>query len=62
MTASTLGLFVRLIFSLAVVIGIMWMAAHVIRRRGLVPAAGRRNGRGVEVEKSLSRKKTKKTK
>ena len=50
MTASTLGLFVRLVFSLAVVIGIMWMAAHMIRRRGLVPAAARRHGRGVQVE------------
>lgn len=50
MTSSTLALFVRLVFSLAVVIGIMWMAAHMIRRRGLVPAAARRNGRGVQVE------------
>ena len=47
--ASTLGLFVRLVFSLAVVIGIMWVAATMIRRRGLVPMA-RRPGRGVQVE------------
>jgi flagellar biosynthetic protein FliO len=50
MTASTLGLFVRLVFSLAVVIGIMWMAANMIKRRGLAPADRRRNGRGVHVE------------
>jgi flagellar biogenesis protein FliO len=51
MTGTTLGLFVRLVFSLAIVIGIMWMAARVIRQRGLVPSAGRgRNGRNVQVE------------
>jgi flagellar biogenesis protein FliO len=52
MTATTLGLFVRLLFSLAVVIGIMWMAATVIRRRGFAPMSGARGrgGRGVQVE------------
>src|SRR4051795_9648629 len=49
MAASTLGLFIRLVFSLAVVIGIMWAAATMIRRRGLVPM-NRRPGRGVQVE------------
>jgi flagellar biosynthetic protein FliO len=33
-TAATIGLFARLIFSLAVVIGLMWLAARVMRRRG----------------------------
>ena len=50
MTASTLGMFVRLVFSLAVVIGIMWVAATMIRRRGLLPVDRRRGGRGVQVE------------
>jgi flagellar protein FliO/FliZ len=49
MGASTLGLFVRLVFSLAVVIGIMWAAATMIRRRGLVPM-NRGPRRNVEVE------------
>jgi len=47
---ASLGMLVRLVFSLAVVIGIMWAAATMIRRRGLVPMGGRRPGRGVQVE------------
>ena len=48
--ASTLMLFVRLIFSLGIVIGLMWIAANVIRKRGLTPAGGRRPGPGVQIE------------
>ncbi len=48
--ASTLMLFVRLIFSLGIVIGLMWIAANVIRKRGLTPASGRRPGPGVQIE------------
>ena len=33
-SASTLMLFARLIMSLAVVIGLMWVAANVLRKRG----------------------------
>ena len=43
-SASTLILFVRLILSLAVVIGLMWVAANVLRKRGFArrrePALG----------------------
>ena len=50
-TASTLALFVRLILSLAVVIGLMWAAATVLRKRGMGGAGvGRRPARGVHVE------------
>jgi flagellar biosynthetic protein FliO len=45
---STLALFFRLIFSLGIVIGLMWVAATALRRRGLAPA-GRRPGQ-VQVE------------
>jgi flagellar protein FliO/FliZ len=34
-TAATLALFARLIFSLAIVIGLMWYAARVLRKRGI---------------------------
>ena len=34
-TAATLALFARLLVSLGVVIGLMWLAARVVRRRGL---------------------------
>ncbi len=34
-TTSTLALFGRLILSLAVVIGLMWFAARVVRKRGI---------------------------
>ena len=49
MEASTIGLFMRLILSLGIVIGLMWAAAHVLRRRGLAPAA-RRGQRNLQVE------------
>jgi flagellar protein FliO/FliZ len=50
-SASTLMLFVRLIMSLAVVIGLMWVAANVLRKRGFTGVGGRRTGaRGPEVE------------
>ncbi len=50
-TASTLALFVRLIVSLAVVIGMMWAAATLLRKRGMTPGGGgRRAPRGVQVE------------
>ncbi len=47
---ASLAMLVRLVFSLGVVIGIMWIAATMIRRRGLAPMTGRRPGRGVQVE------------
>ena len=34
-TAATLALFARLLVSLGVVIGLMWFAARVVRRRGI---------------------------
>jgi flagellar protein FliO/FliZ len=43
-------MFARLIVSLGVVIGLMWVAANVMRKRGLAPGSSRRNMRGVEVE------------
>jgi flagellar protein FliO/FliZ len=49
-SASTLILFVRLILSLAVVIGLMWVAANVLRKRGFTGVAGRRGPRGPELE------------
>jgi flagellar protein FliO/FliZ len=49
-TASTIGLFVRLILSLGVVIGLMWAAATVLRRRGLTPGPRRGAPRGIQVE------------
>jgi len=49
-SASTLILFVRLILSLAVVIGLMWVAANVLRKRGFTGVAGRRGARGPELE------------
>ncbi len=51
-TASTIGLFVRLFLSLGVVIGLMWAAATVLRKRGVMPGAGtrRRTVRGTQVE------------
>jgi len=49
-SASTLLLFARLIMSLGVVIGLMWIAANVLRKRGFAPAAGRRAARGPQVE------------
>jgi flagellar biosynthetic protein FliO len=49
-SASTLVLFVRLIFSLAVVIGLMWVAANVVRKRGFSGANTRRGPRGPNVD------------
>lgn len=49
MSGDTLIMFVRLIFSLAVVLGLMWAAATVLRKRGLVTGTTRR-GSGAEIE------------
>ena len=49
-SASTLLLFGRLILSLAVVIGLMWIAANVLRKRGFTGVAGRRATRGPQIE------------
>lgn len=49
-SASTLVLFARLIFSLAVVIGLMWVAANVLRKRGFTGVASRRAARGPQIE------------
>jgi len=49
-SASTLVLFARLIFSLAVVIGLMWVAANVLRKRGFSGANTRRGPRGPQVD------------
>jgi len=49
-SASTLVMFARLALSLGVVIGLMWFAANVLRKRGFSPAAGKRGARGPEVE------------
>jgi flagellar protein FliO/FliZ len=49
-SASTLILFARLILSLAVVIGLMWVAANVLRKRGFAGVASRRGPRGPQLE------------
>jgi flagellar protein FliO/FliZ len=49
MDGSTLVMFVRLIFSLAIVMGLMWAAATVLRKRGVVTGSARR-GSGAEIE------------
>jgi flagellar biosynthetic protein FliO len=49
-SASTLVLFARLIFSLAIVIGLMWVAANVLRKRGFTGVASRRVARGPQIE------------
>jgi flagellar protein FliO/FliZ len=49
-SASTLALFARLIFSLAIVIGLMWIAANVLRKRGLAGTPKKRGGPAVQVE------------
>jgi flagellar protein FliO/FliZ len=49
-TTSTIALFGRLIFSLAIVIGLMWVAANVLRKRGLAGTPKKRGGPPVEVE------------
>jgi len=47
-SASTLMLFARLIFSLGIVIGLMWVAATVMRKRGVTP--GRKAPRTTQIE------------
>ena len=51
-SASTLMMFVRLIMSLGVVIGLMWVAANVLRKRGIAGTGGgsRKTAAGLEVE------------
>ncbi len=49
-SASTFALFARLLLSLGVVIGLMWVAANVLRKRGFSGGAGRRGPRGPHVE------------
>lgn len=48
-TASTIGMFARLLFSLAIVIGLMWVAANQLKKRGYGGTGGRR-GPGVQLE------------
>ena len=47
-TGATLELFARLLISLGVVIGLMWLAARVVRRRGF-GGGPRRTGMHVDV-------------
>lgn len=50
-SASTLALFARLILSMAVVLGLMWAASVVLRRRGIAIGAGaKQKSPGVQVE------------
>jgi flagellar biosynthetic protein FliO len=49
MSFEVLGMFARLVFSLGIVIGLMWAAAQMLKRRGLAPV-GKRPGAGVQVE------------
>jgi flagellar protein FliO/FliZ len=49
-SASTLMLFARLLLSLGVVIGLMWVAANVLRKRGFTGVAGRGPTRGPQLE------------
>lgn len=49
-SASTLMLFARLLLSLGVVIGLMWVAANVMRKRGFTGVAGRGAARGPQLE------------
>ena len=46
-TAATLALFARLLVSLGVVIGLMWLAARTVRRRGF---GGPTRGPGVHID------------
>ena len=51
-SGATLALFARLLLSLVVVFGLMWMAARMVRRRGIV-GVGSGNGNrrpGVHVD------------
>ena len=47
-TAATLALFARLLVSLGVVIGLMWFAARVVRRRGFGGLTDSNRGPGVQ--------------
>ncbi len=49
-TASTLALFARLIFSLGIVIGLMWFAARFVRRRGIGGFGSPARGPGVHID------------
>ena len=49
-SGATLALFARLIVSLGFVIGLMWFAARVVRRRGLGGVAGANRKPGVYVD------------
>jgi flagellar protein FliO/FliZ len=49
-TTSTLALFGRLIVSLGVVIGLMWFAARIIRKRGLGGVGSQSRRPGVQVD------------
>jgi flagellar protein FliO/FliZ len=49
-TAGTLALFARLLVSLGVVIGLMWLAARVVRRRGIGGVAGPNRGPGIQID------------
>jgi flagellar protein FliO/FliZ len=49
-TAATLALFARLLVSLGVVIGLMWFAARVVRRRGIGGFASPNRGPGIQIE------------
>jgi len=49
-TASTLALFARLLASLGVVIGLMWFAARVVRRRGIGGFGSQSRGPGIQIE------------
>ena len=48
-TTSTFALFARLIFSMGIVLGLMWIAARVLQRKGLGPVA-KRQARAVDLE------------
>ena len=49
-TAATLALFARLLVSLGVVIGLMWFAARVVRRRGIGGFGNPSRGPGVRID------------
>ena len=48
--ASTFAMLLRLLLSLAVVIGLMWAAATVLKKRGFAPAGNRRAAKSVQIE------------
>jgi len=59
MDTATIGMFLRLLLSLSVVIGLMWAAATVLRKRGFAGPTNKRAARSVQVEmlarRSISR-------